>query len=435
MVRSSSVYVCQTCSYESGKWFGKCPECDSWGSMVEMAVSASKNKSSKSRTAQVAKQGVSLNSIKPKDTKRVATKITELDRVLGGGIVPGQVILIAGEPGVGKSTILLQLSEKMGETTYVSGEESVYQIKIRADRMGIKNSSIDVLEETDIDEVIAQVESPGYKNDSLLIIDSIQTMKTADLSGMSGSVGQIRECTYRLVKLAKSKNIPIIVVGHVTKQGSVAGPSVLMHLVDTVLWFEGSKDLQYRLLRSRKNRFGPTDEVGIFTMEEKGLISIEDASGLFLSEDTKGIPGSCKTMIMEGTRPVMVEIQSLTVPTKLAFARRVANGIDSKKLEVIIAVLQRRCRLNLADFDVYVNVVGGIKIKDPAIDLAICMSIASSYREKPVDGEVVAIGEVGLLGEVRQASVEKKRIQEAKRLGMKIVKRTPGKRFVGKFIA
>lgn len=364
---------------------------------------------------------ISLSSIPSKSTARSSTKISELDRVLGGGLVPGQTILLAGEPGIGKSTILLQVANRLGNTVYVSGEESVHQIKIRADRLGIKNKKILVLEETNIDSILHSLESDRQNKPKLVIIDSIQTMSTGDLSGMAGSVGQVRESAYRLVRFAKRNNVPVFIVGHVTKQGSVAGPAVLMHIVDSVLWFEGDKSLTLRLLRAVKNRFGPTDEVGIFSMEDKGLVSQDNPEELFLD---KGIstPGSVTTSVLQGTRPILVEIQALVVPTKMAFPRRVAQGIDSKRLELLLAVLIRRCGLPLYDTDVFVNISGGITLKnDPSVDLAVCLAIASAYIDKGLPPKSVAVGEIGLLGDIRKVVAEEKRIKEAKRLGFKSV--------------
>lgn len=417
MTKNSTLYVCQQCGSEYGKWNGKCPNCGQWGSLVETVVSSSKRLGVGSKARRkAAAEPISLGSIVSKSTTRTSTKISELDRVLGGGVVPGQVILIAGEPGIGKSTLLLQLSGNLKNVLYVSGEESVGQIKIRADRLGIKSKSTKLLEETDIDTVLDTFKGQSFKG---VIIDSIQTMQTADLSGMAGSVGQVRECASRLVKFAKSTGIPIFVVGHVTKTGSVAGPSVLAHIVDTVLWFEGSGDFQYRLLRARKNRFGPTDEAGIFSMQDKGLVSVSDTTTIFLSESTRNIPGSVTGVAMEGTRPILVEIQSLISPTKLVYPRRIAQGIDSKKLELILAILQRRASVDLSNHDVFVNIVGGIKVKDPGVDLAICMALASVYYDKSLDKHSVAVGEVGLMGEIREVVGQSKRLSEARRLGYK----------------
>lgn len=414
MAKVYSQYVCQQCGYSQVGWAGKCPNCNTWGSLVETFIQKeTKGKRAKGRTT--GKKAVSIASIPSRKTSRILTKITELDRALGGGLVAGQVVLLAGEPGIGKSTLLLQLAEKLGNTLYVTGEESGEQIKIRAQRLGVKKKSIKILEETDIDSVISQIE----KEDKLacVVVDSIQSVHTSDLSGFAGSVGQVRESAFRLLSFAKSLNIPVFMVGHVTKGGVVAGPAILSHIVDTVLWFEGDKSLTLRLLRANKNRFGQTDEVGVFTMEEKGLISLGDPEKVFLTKRREDIPGSVVSSVMQGSRPIMVEIQSLVVPSKLAFSKRIAQGIDSKRLELLIAVLTRRCGLPLYETDCFVNVAGGITAKDPAIDLAICLSIASSYFDKPITRRALAVGEVGLLGEVREVVAEEKRIKEAKRLG------------------
>lgn len=364
---------------------------------------------------------VSLASISTKQTSRTSTKITELDRVLGGGLVSGQVVLIAGEPGIGKSTLLIQTANNLSikqKVIYASGEESANQIKIRADRLGIKSKTIDLVESTDIDSIINSVP----KDTALVIIDSIQTMQTSDLSGMAGSVGQVRECAYRLVRFAKESSVPVFIVGHVTKQGSVAGPSVLMHIVDTVLWFEGDKSQTYRFLRSVKNRFGSTDEVGVFSMEEKGLDPIGNPEKIFLAESKDGVTGTVIASVMQGSRPLLVEIQSLVVPTKLAIPRRVAQGIDPKRFELLLAVLTRRASLPLYDYDAFINVAGGISIKgDPSADLAICLSVASAFLDKPLIKGSVAVGEVGLLGDIRKVVAEEKRVKEARRLGYKNV--------------
>lgn len=420
-----SVYICQQCGHQETKWFGKCPDCGSWNSAVETLVTGKLKTRDNRKNLDLAKP-VSLSSVPKNTTVRISTQISELDRVLGGGLVSGQVTLIAGEPGIGKSTLLLQVADKLTDiknktsVLYVSGEESSGQIAIRAGRLGIVNKNITLLEENDLDNII-DLASQIASNDSPLsavIIDSIQTMQTSDLSGMAGSVGQVRECAYRLVKLAKSKRIPIFIIGHVTKQGSIAGPSVLMHIVDTVLWFEGDKTLSVRLLRAVKNRFGPTDEVGIFSMGELGLIPESHPEKFFLSDMRRSVPGSVISCIINGTRPLLVEIQSLIVSSKLVIPRRVAQGIDAKKLELLLAVLSRRCGLPLYESDVYVSVMGGISVKnDPSVDLAVCLSLASAYFNKNVDGKAVVFGEVGLLGEIRDVVLQDKRIKEAKRLG------------------
>ncbi len=417
-----SKYVCQQCGYESTGWLGKCPNCNVWNSLVETVIesssSKSKNKSSGKRSSSVSNQPINLSDIKSSVIARISTKISELDRVLGGGLVAGQVVLIAGEPGIGKSTILLQLADNLGQVLYVCGEESVNQVKVRAERLGVKKSDIKLLEDTDVDSVVETI--AGEDKISAVIVDSIQTMTTSDLSGMAGSVGQVRECAFRLLKIAKEKNIPLFLVGHVTKEGTVAGPAVLAHIVDTVLWFEGDKTLTTRILRAVKNRFGPTDEVGVFEMRDSGLVPVADLEKAFLEKGKNDVSGSVVTSVMQGTRPILVEIQALIVPTKLPIPRRVAQGIDSRRLELLLAVLTRRCGLPMYDQDVFVNVAGGLKVTEPASDLAICLAVTSAYFDKPVSGKTIAVGEVGLLGEIREVVAQEKRLKEAKRMGFTI---------------
>lgn len=422
MTKSYSQFVCQQCGFSQTGWAGKCPECGSWGSLVETVVSQSlstNRKDSKNRRG-INSELISLSSISSKKLQRISTKISELDRVLGGGLVPGQVALIAGEPGIGKSTLLLQVSDKLGSVLYVCGEESASQIAIRGQRLGIKNKSIQLIEETDCDSVIESAKTLTANGGSTcaIIVDSIQTMTTSDLSGMAGSVGQVRESAFRLSQFAKSQNIPLFIVGHVTKEGTVAGPAVLAHLVDTVLWFEGDKNLSLRLLRAVKNRFGSTDEVGIFEMKDKGLISLVNPEKMFLDHAKAQVSGSVVSSVLQGVRPVLVEIQSLVVPTKMAFPKRIAQGIDSRRFELLLAVLTRRCGLPLYEYDCFLNIAGGLLVKEPAIDLAVCLSVASSFYDKPLTArDVVAVGEVGLLGEIREAKEQEKRVKEAKRLG------------------
>jgi DNA repair protein RadA/Sms len=411
-----TTFICQSCGFESPKWLGKCPNCNSWASFVETRP-VELNFRSKSKKEP--KKTEYLVDLKSRETGRISTKLPELDTVLTGGVVQGQVILLAGEPGIGKSTLLLSLADNRREAMYICGEESVGQIKLRAQRMGLKAQGVAFLDETNIDVVLATFEKEYKKHKfELVIVDSVQTMYTENLTGVPGSVGQVREVTFRLINLAKRNNVPVVLVGHVTKDGTVAGPSTLAHMVDTVLWMEGDKLTTLRVLRSVKNRFGSTDEVGIFQMTEKGLIGASDIDALFLSENEKTSVGSVISCALEGTRPILVEVQSLIVPTKLAFPRRVVHGIDSKKLELIIAILTRHAGLRLSEYDVFVNVVGGIKIKDPAIDLAVALAIASSYKNKPLKGSPLAIGELGLLGEVRRTREEEKRINNAKRQGI-----------------
>src|SRR3990172_3079278 len=341
MVKTHSQFVCQQCGYSQVGWAGKCPNCGSWGSLVETVIrEVGRKEQNKGAGKRV--EPVSLGSIPSRKTSRISTKISELDRVLGGGLVPGQVVLIAGEPGIGKSTLLLQLADKIGNTLYISGEESIGQIKVRADRLGIKSKTLRFLEETDVDAAVT-----SFDSEKLAVVDSIQTMATEDLSGLAGSIGQVRECAFRLLREAKGKNIPLFLVGHVTKEGTVAGPAVLAHIVDTLLWFEGDKALTLRLLRAVKNRFGPTDEVGIFEMEDKGLIPETNVEKIFISREHMDVAGSVVTSTLQGTRPLLVEIQALVVSSKMPFPKRVAQGVDSRRLELLLAVLIRRCGLPL----------------------------------------------------------------------------------------
>jgi len=424
MAKSVTHFICQNCGAEFPKWAGKCEQCGEWNTLVETVVSArsTKHEARNSKQAQIIK----FQDIQNKEVERETTGIGELDRVLGGGLVPGSVVLLAGEPGIGKSTLLTQLAMKLGGKTvgsvltvlYVCGEESPEQIKLRIMRLKRTDLSersvlsLSFLPTTDVDEVISQAGNP-----SLMIVDSIQTMATEDLTGMAGSVGQIRECAYRLLNLAKETGVPVFLVGHVTKEGAIAGPKVLEHLVDTVLYLEGDKHHEFRILRSQKNRFGPVDEVGVFTMSGSGLIEVNNPSDVFLEERQKNVPGSCVAIVMEGTRPVLVEIQALVVPSQLAMPRRVASGIDQRRLQLLVAVLSKRLRLPLATDDVYVNVAGGLNLKEPAADLAVCLAIVSSFKNKPIGAKTAAFGEVGLLGEIRKVSWSEKRIKEAKKLG------------------
>lgn len=359
-----------------------------------------------------------LSDVKHIEKNRLKSGCIEFDRVMGGGIVAGSVTLLAGDPGIGKSTLLLHVLAKTGGL-YVSGEESAEQIKLRAKRLGIEGKNIIVLPETGAENIAEAI----AKGDTLplVIIDSIQTLTSADLDGMAGSVGQIRHCAEILVNAAKSKGVPIIIIGHVTKEGTIAGPKVLEHMVDTVLYIEGERFANARILRTLKNRFGAVEEVGIFEMNDQGLKEIDNPSALFLQDRVKNVPGSVVTVIMEGTRPMLVEIQALAVASQLAMPRRVGNGVNYNRLQLLVAILQKRLNIPLGTFDVFVNVSGGLKIEEPAADLAIAMAILSSFRNKALDPKAAVFGEVGLLGEVRSIGSEQRRIKEARRLGFATV--------------
>ncbi len=360
-----------------------------------------------------------LGEIKESLLQRIPTQIEEFDRVLGGGIVPGSVILLAGDPGIGKSTLLLQtasnVAKKEAPVFYVSGEESPEQIKIRARRLGLKNENILFLNETNVEEIINHISQESKAG--LIIVDSIQTMWTEDFEGTAGSIGQVRETAARLTHFAKKNSLPLFLVGHVTKEGAVAGPMVLSHLVDAVLFFEGERYQALRILRGVKNRFGPADEMGNFSMEDTGLMPVANPSLFFLGERKEGLPGSVITCLLEGSRPLLIEVQALVVATQLPVPRRVAAGIDWNRLSLLVAVLSRRAGLPLSNFDIFINIVGGLKVSEPAADLAICLAIASAWMDKAIDSKVCALGEVGLLGEIRMVSQLDKRVKEAKRLG------------------
>ena len=414
MSKVSTKFVCQQCGNESLKWLGRCPNCNQWNTFVETVVPTSKQNflSDRAEIASLQK----LSQIKTTSLSRIKIGLEEFDRVLGGGIVPGSVILVAGEPGIGKSTLMLELGERVGGF-YVSGEESLHQIKIRADRLKVKGDNLLFLAETDVDVIVETIRKNRSDKTKILIVDSIQTLNTQDLTGSSGAVGQVRECASKLLKMAKSLDIAVFLIGHVTKQGVLAGPKILEHMVDTVLSLEGEKFGAFRLLRTTKNRFGATDEVGVFEMSDKGMVGIENPSQLFLSQRQKDLPGSVIVATMEGTRPVLVEIQALVTSTQLAMPRRVASGVDYNRLQLISAVLSKRLNLPLGGFDIFVNVAGGLRIEEPAADLGVALAIYSSFRNIVIDSKTVVFGELGLLGEVRNVSQNNQRIKEAKRLG------------------
>ena len=415
MPRPKSVFVCQQCGSESPKWLGHCPDCDQWNTYVETVV-----KRTPTATATSPTQVQELSQLPSDSMPRLALPLTEFNRVLGGGIVPGSMVLIGGDPGIGKSTLLLEVAgivaEREGKVLYVSGEESVHQIKLRADRLGIRGEGLFLLPETDLETII---ERGTEISPRLVVIDSIQAVSQSGLTSAAGSIAQVRECTSRLMQWAKSSNTPIFIVGHVTKDGAIAGPHTLEHIVDVVLYLEGERFSAYRLLRGAKNRFGSTNEVGIFEMRDQGLVEIANPSQVFLSQRSEGAIGSVIVPTLEGTRPLLVEIQALTSPTSFGLPRRNANGVDYNRLLMITAVLTKRARLPLGNQDIIANVVGGIRVNEPAADLGIALAIASSSRNARVNPDLVAIGEIGLSGELRAVSQLEKRLAEAAKLGFK----------------
>ena len=420
MAKVKSKYVCQNCGYETAGYLGKCPECGSWGSFVE---ELSKPISSVKETDAIfdTVSPMKLDEIEMNSEIRMSTNISEFDRVLGGGIVQGSLILIAGDPGIGKSTILLQTSGELSEggkkILYISAEESASQIKLRAQRLGVKSDNLYIYPQTNLELVKKHIEE---MNPDLVIVDSIQAIYTSLIQSSAGSVSQIRECCNILMHIAKSRNVSIIIIGHVTKEGNIAGPKVLEHMVDTVIQFEGDKTKSYRILRSIKNRFGNTSEVGIFEMGEKGLCEVINPSEVFLKEyNQTQTPGSTIIVTNEGTRPLLVEIQALVGTTPYPAPRRIANGVDTGRVLQILAVLEKRIGLNLSKQDVYVNVIGGMEIKEPAADLGIALAIVTCVRDVVFDTSTAIVGEIGLSGEIRAVNNIEKRINEAQKLGFK----------------
>ncbi len=416
MPKAKTVYICQSCEFQSIRWVGQCPRCLQWDTFVETVVDAKRAESSQ-KTPQ--SSPINLKEVKAEDSKRFSTGMTELDRVLGGGIAPGQVILLAGDPGIGKSTLITQLAQKLHDKNilYICGEESPQQIKIRTERMNYKGENLYLLAETDVDAVVSTISSPV----GLTVVDSIQSVTTTDLTSSAGSVGQVRECAQRLTNIAKQKSIPVILIGHVTKEGVVAGPKVLEHIVDTVLYLEGDSQHMHRVLKTAKNRFGPVSEVGLFEMSESGMKDVENPSELFLSRQETPASGTCVAVVMEGFRPLLFEIQALTTRTAFGYPSRITSGFSSGRLKVLIAILEKRCGFDLSNHDVFVNVAGGYRIDEYGADLAVCLAIASSLKDKPLTAKVAAFGECGLSGEIRQVTYHKKREAEAKKLGYKNV--------------
>jgi DNA repair protein RadA/Sms len=410
-------FVCQNCGYESPKWLGKCPDCEQWASLVEESVTVRPEKKSRDVVGSY-HPPMAITSVQSVADRRTSTRIQEFDRVLGGGVVEGSLVLIGGDPGIGKSTLLTQVAQNLsrdcGKTLYVSGEESVQQIKMRADRLGAVNDQLLLATETDILAVEHYVSS---LKPSFVIIDSIQVMYHPEFVSAPGTVSQVRNCTSLLARIAKTSGVPVFIVGHVTKEGALAGPRVLEHMVDTVLYFEGDRHQTYRILRAVKNRFGSTDELGIFEMREVGLTEVPNPSEILLSERPQHGAGSVVTSTIEGTRPILTEVQALVAPTHYAGPRRMATGVDNNRTLMILAVLEKRVGMSLANQDVYVNVAGGMKVVEPAVDLAIAVAVASNFRETAVDPSMVLLGEIGLAGEIRAASQTEKRLKEAARLG------------------
>ncbi len=419
-----TVFYCQNCGYESSKWMGQCPGCKEWNTFVEETVKpAAKTSTGLGRGSSSGSEFIkpqSLSEIEMKDEERSDTHIQELNRVLGGGLVRGSLILVGGDPGIGKSTLLLQVAGNLSgdskEVLYISGEESLRQIKLRANRIGNFSDSLKFMCETNLSNI---EEAITRTKPEVIIIDSIQTMYNEAVSSAPGSVSQVRESTSVLLRIAKSMNISVFIVGHVTKEGQVAGPRVLEHMVDTVLYFEGDRHASYRILRAVKNRFGSTNEIGVFEMQEKGLAEVTNPSEFMLDGRPENASGSIVTCSVEGTRPILIEIQALVCRTNFGFPRRQANGTDYNRVNLLMAVLEKRIGLQMADYDAYVNLAGGMKIAEPSLDLGICLAIISSFKNKPINDDVIAFGEVGLSGEVRSVNMADSRVQEAKKLGFK----------------
>lgn len=413
-----TIFFCQNCGHEESKWLGQCPACREWNTFVEEKITPVKG----AAAGKSVREGevVTLSSVRTDGEERIKTDIQELDRVLGGGIVPGSLVLVGGDPGIGKSTLLLQvcqkLSEKKESVLYISGEESLKQIKLRADRMGKFSEDLLLLCETNLETIRQTIER---QKPHLAIIDSIQTMYSEEIGSAPGSVSQVREATNTFMQLAKGLGISIFIVGHVTKEGTVAGPRVLEHMVDTVLYFEGDRHASYRILRGVKNRFGSTNEIGVFEMRQTGLEEVANPSEFMLSGKPENASGSVVACSMEGTRPILMEIQALVCASNFGFPRRTAAGTDYNRVNLLMAVLEKRMGLPLSNYDAYVNIAGGIRMNEPAVDLGIVMAIFSSYKNRPVPEDMIVFGEVGLSGEVRAVSMPEQRVSEAKKLGFK----------------
>ena len=423
MAKKKSKFMCSDCGYESAKWMGRCPGCGAWNTMNEEVEVVSKGpRGAFQHSSSVSNKAVPIIKVETQDEPRIETELGELNRVLGGGIVPGSLVLIGGDPGIGKSTLLLQVSALMSNkghrVLYISGEESIRQTKLRAERLGVASEELYIYSETNLEFLHQTIEEVQPK---FVIVDSIQTVHHPEVTSAPGSVSQVRECTAELMRIAKTKNIAIFLVGHVTKEGQIAGPRILEHMVDTVLYFEGERHHNHRILRSQKNRFGSTNEIAIFEMLQNGLKEVLNPSELFLQERSQGAPGSVIVASMEGTRPILVEIQSLITPTSFNYPKRMATGVDQNRVQLLMAVLEKRMGMMLQSQDAYIKVAGGVKLDEPAIDLALLTSIVSSFKDEATKPTDCFIGEVGLTGEVRRVTRIEQRVQEAAKLGFQRV--------------
>lgn len=416
-----SLYVCSECGFETAKWYGKCPSCGEWNTFTEEIRETSKAGMVKPerRISSRSSKPLPINEITTDDEQRYFTGSKELDRVLGGGIVKGSLVLLGGDPGIGKSTILLQICNHLGrmlKILYISGEESKRQIKLRAMRLNINSENLYILTETDVEAAAEYIRS---EKPEIVMIDSIQTMNFTELNSSPGSVTQVRECTNILMRTAKTLDIPVIIVGHVNKDGAIAGPKVLEHIVDAVLYFEGDRQMSYRILRAVKNRYGSTNEIGVFSMGDKGLSEVENPSQMLLSGRPKNVSGTCVACVMEGTRPILAEIQGLATTTGFGNPRRMSTGFDYNRMSLILAVLEKRAGFYFSNLDAYINVVGGLKLDEPAADLAVAMALVSSLKDIAIPDDTLAFGEIGLTGEIRSVSHTEERVKEAARLGFR----------------